>query len=59
MYSNKVSTDPDGGLVRPDRLLLPEPEDDTLVGGIPRAIDKRTKTILPSTWARPKRTIIF
>lgn len=32
-------TDPDGGLVRPDGLLLAEPEEETLLEGIPRVIE--------------------
>lgn len=32
-----VCTDPDGGLVRPEGLLLIEPAEEVLLEGIPRA----------------------
>ena len=36
-----VSTDPDGGLVRPEGLLLTEPADETLLDGIPGAKERK------------------
>lgn len=40
-----MRTDPDGGLVRPEGLLLIDPAEEILLDGIPRAKEgKKTKT---------------
>lgn len=36
-----MSTDPDGGLVMPERLLLTEPAEEALLDGIPRAKERK------------------
>ena len=38
-----VCNDPDGGLVRPEGLLLIEPAEEALLDGIPRAREERKK----------------